>query len=406
MGVGLLVGVWVARYLGPERFGLFNYAIAFVALFTSIATLGLNGIVVRDVIREPREAEVTLGTAFFLQIIGGFCALALALIAVSYAKPEDSLVKVMVAVLGGTGLLKATEVIKYWFESKVQSRSIVWLENGIFLVVSVVKVVMILSQAPLLAFVWLVLVEVVLVSIGLVFVYRFHGYSIRKWRWRYQRAKSLLEDSWPLVLSGLAAMIYMRIDQVMLGDILGQSEVGLFSAAVRITEIGYMIPTMIVGSVFPAILKAKQNSEMLYQGRLKRLFELLTIMAVGLALPVSFMSDWIIQILYGENYSAAADVLAIQIWASVFVFSGIASSRWFLVENLQRYSFYRTLAGAVINIALNYFLIPNYGVVGAAWATLISQAVASVLFNVLSRDTRPLFYMQVSAIFGIGLLKK
>lgn len=406
MAVGLFVGVWVARYLGPEQFGSFNYALAFVGLFTSIATLGLNGIVVRDIVRRPEDADTTLGTAFILQILGGICALLFALLAANFAKPNDTAIKIMIAIAGSASVIRANEVIKYWFESKVQSRSTVWVENGVFLVIALAKVFMVLNQASLMAFVWLIPVEAALVAIGLTVVYRLDRCKISNWHWRYQRAKTLLADSWPLILSGLAAMVYMRIDQIMIGQMLGETQVGLFSAAVRITETCYVIPTVIVASIFPAIIEAKKTSDSVYYQRLQRLFNLMSILSFAIALTISIISSPIIKILYGQSYDDASMVLSIQIWASIFVFSGVASSRWFLIENLQKYSFYRTLAGAIINVILNYYLIPQYGIKGAAWATLISQAVASVLFNALNKKTRPLFYIQIKAIAFFSLIKK
>lgn len=405
MGLGLLVGVWVARYLGPEQFGSFNYAMAFVGLFTAFSTLGLNGIVVRDLIRDPAGAQVTLGTAFVLQILGGLMSFFMAVAAVSYAKPGDESIKVMVAVLGFAVVFKATEVIKFWFESKVQSRSSVWLEGGVFVIASIAKVVLILNDAPLIAFVWIVFFESSLVALGLIWVYSLSGYKIVEWKFRFDRVKTLLADSWPLVLSGIAAMVYMRIDQIMLGQILGDSEVGIFSAAVRITETCYVFPMVIVASVFPSIMEAKRQDDFQYKARLKKLFDLMSYLSLLIAVVFSFFSEIIVSLLYGAEYQVAASVLAIQAWAGVFVYSGIASGRWFLVENLQRYSFYRALAGAFVNVGLNFVLIPKYGASGAAVATVVSQAVASVLLNAVSKKTRPIFFVQMNSMFFVDSVK-
>lgn len=406
MAVGLIIGVWVARYLGPRQFGAFNYALAFVGLFTSIATLGLNGIVVRDIVRNPEDADATLGTAFVLQIFGGIGALLFSLLAAKIAEPDDTTIKIMIAVAGSASVFRANEVIKYWFEAKVQSKLTIWVENGAFLLISASKILLILSQASLMTFVWLIPVEAAFVATGLAIVYKFDGHKISNWNWRYQRARTLLADSWPLILSGLAAMIYMRIDQIMLGKMQGETQVGLFSAAVRITETIYVIPMIIVASIFPAIIEAKSISNSVYYKRLSQLFNIMSALALSIAIPTSILSYWIIGFLYGSHYYDSSSVLAIQVWASIFVFSGIASSRWFIVEGLQKYTFYRTVAGAITNISLNLILIPPYGIQGAAWATLISQAVASVLFNALNTKTRPLFYIQVKSMAGFDLIKK
>lgn len=406
MGMGLLVGVWVARYLGPEQFGLFNYATAIVALFTAVATLGLNNIVVRDLVKHPEDANATLGTACLLQLIGGILATGTAVVAVSVMRPDDATAKLMVAIVGSAMVFKASDVIRYWFEARVQSKYTVWVENAAFLVFAAVKVGLILAAAPLLAFVWLVLAEAALVAALLLFIYTQQGNRLSAWHCHYARAKSLLHDSWPLILSGLAAMLYMRIDQIMLGQMLGDEEVGIYSAAVRISEVWYFVPTMITASVFPSIIKARSENQKIYYQRIQNLLDLMMTLALSLAIPISLTAEWIMTVLYGEGYSESAQILVIHIWTGIFVFSGVASGRWFIAENLQKFTFYRTLAGCVVSVTLNYLLIPRYGAMGSAWASVISQATASVFFNGLSKSTRNLFIIQIKSISGANIFRK
>ena len=406
MGMGLLVSVWVARYLGPEQFGLFNYATAIVALFTAISTLGLNNIVVRDLVKHPEDAKATLGTAFLLQLIGGIIATGAAVVAVSIMRPDDAIAKLMVAIVGSAMVFKASDVIRYWFEAQVQSKYTVWVENAAFLVFAAVKVVLILATAPLLAFVWIVLAEAAIVAVLLLFIYTQQDNRLSAWRCHYARAKTLLHDSWPLILSGLAAMLYMRIDQIMLGQMLGNEAVGIYSAAVRISEIWYFIPTMITASVFPSIIKSRSENRKIYYLRTQKLFDLMMALALSLAIPISLTAEWIMVLLYGGGYSESAQILIIHIWTGIFVFSGVASSRWFIAENLQKYTFYRTLAGCAVNLTLNYLLIPRYGAIGSAWASVISQAAASVFFNAFSKNTRNLYILQIKSISGANLFTK
>lgn len=394
MAVGLLVGVWIARYLGPEQFGLLSYAMAFVALFGAIASLGLNGIVVRDLVKDPSGANATLGTAFALQFIGGFMAFGLAIATIGLARPDDSLSRLVVAVLGFVMVFKCTEVVKYWFESLVQSKYTVWVENGAFMAFAAVKVGLILANASLMSFVWAVFAEGLLVAAGLLGMYGWRGGRLLAWQGHYQRAKILLKDSWPLILSGLAIMVYMRIDQIMLGQMLGDEAVGIYSAAVRISEVWYFVPMAIVASVFPAIIEAKKQSESLYYERLQKLYDLMTLLALGVALSMTLMSDWLMAMLYGDNYFGAGTVLALHVWTGLFVFMGVASGRWYLSENLQKLAFARTLLGAFINVVANVLLIPKYGVQGAAIGTLLSQMAAAFLFDLLHPKTRALFWMK------------
>lgn len=405
MGMGLLVGVWVARYLGPEQFGLFNYAMAVVALFTAIATLGLNNIVVRDLIKHPYYADTTLGTAFLLQLIGGILATVAAVIAMSFMRPDDTAIQTMVAVVGSAMVFKASDVIRYWFEARIQSKYTVWVENASFIIFSAVKVGFILAALPLLAFVWLVLAEAGLVAALLLLIYTQQGNHLTRWRYHFSHAKTMLQDSWPLILSGLAAMLYMRIDQIMLGQILDDEAVGIYSAAVRISEVWYFIPMAIIPSIFPAIMAAKNYDSELYYNKFKNLFNIMTILALSLAIPITFTAEWITTILYGPKFTESAKILVIHIWGSLFVFSGLASSRWFIIENLQKYTLYRTIAGCTISLFLNYILIPHHGATGAAWASVISQALASVLFNAINKKTRPIFILQINSLSGISMFR-
>lgn len=395
MGVGLLVGVWVARYLGPEKFGILNFAMAFVGLFGTISTLGLQGIMVRDIVKNPEESNVILGTGFVLRVLAGIFVFGLVIGVISYLRPEDNLTKTIVAILGVVQIFHASQVIKYWFESQVQSKFIVWTENLVFLFIAGFKVSMILIQAPLIAFAWIIFLESVLVSIFSFVVYRIKTGDLFSWKPSFVKSKRLLKDSWPLILSGLAIAIYMKIDQIMIGQIIGDEEVGIYSAAVRISEIWYFIPMVITASVFPAIIEAKKKSEALYYERLQKLYNLLVWMAIAVALPMTFLSHWVIKFLFGQAYAQAGTVLSIHIWTAVFVFLGVACSNWFLIENRQILSLQRTLLGAVVNVGLNLILIPNFGIIGAAYATVVSRIICDLLYDFIQKETRPMFWMKI-----------
>jgi PST family polysaccharide transporter len=404
LGVGLLVLVWVARYLGPQEFGLFNFGTAFVGLFGAVAGLGLQSIVVRDIVRDPMCKEETLGTAAVLQLVGGVLAYGLIFGTIFWLRPDDDLAKLLVAILGSMMLFKASEVAMYWFESQVLSKYTVWVQNGSFLVFAALKVALIFSNATLLAFAWATVAEAALFAMLLLGMLRMHGLGLRKLKTSRARAKSLLADSWPLLLSGLAIATYMKVDQIMLGQMLGDEAVGIYSAATRISEVWYFIPMMIVASVFPAMLETKKQSEVLYQQRFQQLYDLMIWLSFAVALPMTFLADAVVVFLYGPAYAAAGTVLAIHVWASVFVFLGVASSQWFIAENRQILSFQRTLLGLVINIVLNYIFIPRFGAAGAAYATILAQASVGLLYDVFQKETRPMFYMKIKSFNPLRLI--
>lgn len=388
LGVGLVVGVWLARYLGPELFGQFNYAIAFVGLFGAVAGLGLGSIVVRDMVREPALADRTLGTAFVLQLLGGVLAAVLAMAAIAQLRPDDEFTRFMVAVLGIALLFKSSEVVKYWFESQVQSRYAVWAENGAFVAMAAIKVALIVNGASLSAFVWLSLAEAAATAAALLTIYVAKGGSLRAWQPNLGRAKTLLADSWPLVLSTVAIVIYMRIDQVMIGEMVGDEAVGKYSAAARLSEAWYFIPIAIVSSVFPSILHAKASGEALYLDRVQRLYNLLALITVCAALVITLLSDWLVALLFGDGFAGAGALLSVQVWAGVFVAMGVARGKWLLAENLQHIGYWYIGLAMVVNVAGNLLLIPDFGALGAAVATVISQAAAALLAPAMFPRTR------------------
>jgi PST family polysaccharide transporter len=406
LGVGLFVSVWLARYLGPAQFGILNYAIAFVSLFGAVATLGLKDIVVRDLVREPGGAGATLGTAFLLALSGAVAALALIGYAIYFLRAEDDQVRIIVVILSAGLIFQSSAVIRYWFESRVQSRFVVWVENSVFLLMAAIKVGLILLGAPLVAFAWITLAEAATVAAGLFYVYGKQAPRSIRWHPDSRRAMQLLHDAWPLVLSGIAIMIYMRIDQIMLGELLGVDEVGVYSAALRISELWYMVPTIITASVFPTIIKHKSQSGVLYSASLQRLFDLLVVTAIGIAIVFTVGAEFVIGLLYGDSYAEAAGVLRIHIWAGIFVFLGVAGAKWYLVENLQRLLFYLTVAGAAANIVLNLVLIPRYGVNGAALATVAAQAVSGFLMDGTRKAARDLFLLKTKSFFWFTRVKQ
>jgi PST family polysaccharide transporter len=406
MGVGLIVGVWVARYLGPEQFGLFNFAAAFVGMFGAVAGLGLQGVVVRDLVREPSSKEEILGSAAALQLVGGFVAYGLILTTIFWLRPDDALAKTIVAILGSMMLFKASEVAVCWFESQVLSKFTVWVQNGTFLIFAFVKVLLILKGAPLVAFAWVTMAEGVAVALMMLIVLGVRGPRARQLRVTVERVKSLLADSWPLLLSGMAVMIYMRIDQIMLGQMLGDGAVGIYSAAVRISEIWYFAPIAIVASVFPTILEAKKRDEKQYYHQLQKLYNVMTFSSIAVALPMTFFSDRILVLLYGVDYVEAGPVLAIHIWAAVFVFLGVASSKWFLSENRQLLGLQRTVLGAAVNIILNFLLIPISGPIGAAFATVVANAMAAYFFDIANKSTRYMFIMKTKSFDLRNIFRK
>jgi O-antigen/teichoic acid export membrane protein len=403
MGAGLLVGVWIARSLGPEQFGLLSFATAFVALFGAIAGLGLHGIVVRDIVRSPSAREEILGTAALLQFLGGLLAYALILGTIFWLRSDDPLAKLLIAILGSTMMFKASEVAVYWFESQVLSKYTVWVQNGSFLVFAAIKVALILNHAPLIAFAWAAAAETVVVSMLLLFILSLRGPRLRQLRVTLARAKGLLADSWPLILSSASILIYMKIDQIMLAQMVNDQAVGIYTAAARISEVWYFVAVAINASLRPSLIELRERSVEIFTDRLQKIFDLMVLLSFVIAGMTTLIAPMVIISLFGGDYAESVPVLQVHVWAGIFVFLNNAVWAWYVIENRQGVANRRIMAGLALNVWLNILLIPPYGPTGAAVATLLSRAFVSYFGQLLSTDTRHLFSMMTRSLLTLGL---
>lgn len=400
MGLGLVVAVWLARYLGPDAYGTYSFTIAFVAMFSQLSALGLNSILARDIVQEPEQTQEILGTALVLRLVGGTAMVVLSVAAIWFIEPNNGLIRTLVAIYATGSVFRAFEVVDQYFQSKVQSRYVVMAKSSSYIIAATVIVSLILIGGGLRAFVAVRAGEILLFVGGLVLAYRFRGQSIRHWAWDSKRAISLLKQSWPLILSGFGAVIYLKIDQVMLAQVVNYTAVGHYAVAVQLSEIWYIVPTAIVSSIFPALVKLRQADIGVYRDRLQQLYDFLAGLAMIVALPISLFSNMIINALYGPEYAPAGQMLGIHIWASVFIFMRAGLSKWLIVEDLFIFSLVTHGAGAIVNIGLNIVLIPLWGGNGAAIATVISYAIASYGALAFHDLTRPAAKMMTRALAG------
>ncbi len=402
MVVALFVGVYVARYLGPERFGLLSYAMSFVGLFMALSTLGLDGIMVRELVKTPERRDELLGTVFWLKA-GGAILMWIGIAAAIPFTQNDTETNILIIIIAFAVIFQAVNVIDFNYQAEVKSRYVVYAQLVSLLISSITKLIFVWIAAPLVWFACVFLLDAVVLAVGLTAIYLQNIGKVWYWKWRWQTARVLLKDSWPLILSGVVISIYMKIDQVMIKEMLGAEQVGHYAAAVRLSEAWYFVPMAITSSVFPAIINAKKQSEELYYQRLQKLYDLMVWLAVAIALPTTFLASWVIRVLYGDVFLPAAGVLSIHIWAGVFVFLGVASGKWLLTENLQVFSTINTTIGAIVNIALNYILIKNMGINGAAISTLISYFIAAYLCLSFFDKTRINFINLTKSLYLKGI---
>jgi PST family polysaccharide transporter len=380
------------------KFGLLNYATAFVALFSSIADGGMQSVVVRELVRR-QEREIIMCTALLMRLVGACIAILLAIGFASVLRHGDIVAVGMVMIMSLAMIPQAWDIIEFEHQSRMTTRPIFITRAVSFSIFSIVKVVLIATNAGVVSFAWAVVGEATFSAVMMSMLPHARLSLTNAAKISWTEMKFLFNTCWPMMIAGLSVMLYMRIDQIMLGQILGDRAVGTFSAAVRVSEAWYFVPVAVLSSFSPALLITMKESQQRYQEKLLSITRLLLWLSVVMATAISLGSRWIIHFLYGANYTAASSVLVVHAWAGVFVSLGVSGTPWFINAGLLRLKMGQSVAGAVINMAMNLYMIQAFGVVGAAISTLICQCFTAVLFNSLDSRTRPLFILQLKSVW-------
>jgi O-antigen/teichoic acid export membrane protein len=405
LGFGLAVSIIVARHLGPEQLGILSYALSIVAFMSIFIYLGLSGLVVREIVRFSDEKEMLLGTTFSLKLTGSVLAfIAVLCLAFFTSDPGDS--EFLVLLIVGLSLFASPfETIDYWFQSQLQSKYSVLAKSTAFISAAFLKVIFVLMGASVVAFAVASSIEILLASVCLIYIYQYKGFSILKWKASLSKAKELLGQSWIIILSGFLAMVNLKVDQIMLRWISGAAEVGIYSIAVTFSEVWYFIPTIIAMSVFPRLIELKRTQYEIYDKRLQQIFDVLFTMAFMVAIVMTIIAGPLIPFLYTDSYAGSASILVIHIWGGVFMFMRALFSKWVFIEDALFFSLISHGLGAVVNVVLNFILIPKFGGKGAAISTLVSYAASSYFFLFLYSKTRPLAVkMSKSFVLPIRLI--
>ena len=273
--LSFIVNIYVIRFLGPDKFGLLSYAISFVGLFAAFSTLGLDNILVRELVREPGRKNSLLGTTFWLKFYGSLVSVLIIGIFLFFISGSyfDT---ILIFVVSSSTVFQTLNVIDFYFQSKVEVKYSAYVQFYALILSSLIKIFLVVTGARLIYFAGITSAEYLFLGIGYLVAYKKRGNKIGSWKFSRETALGLLKDSWPLILSGLVIAIYMKIDQVLIKNMLSDKEVGYYAAAVRISEAWYFVPMAICTSLFPAIINAKKVNEVLYYNRLQKLYDILT----------------------------------------------------------------------------------------------------------------------------------
>lgn len=404
MAINFFVIILLTRYLGPENFGLLSYSQSFVGIFVAFATLGIDTILVRELTKYKEKSSKLIGTAFFIKLLASM--IAIAIIFSFNSLIEDKETVLFTNIIAFILIFQSVNAIDSFFQANVISKYSVLANTIAFLFSSALKLLLIYFKMDLICFAYALVLDSAFIAIGFIYIYIKQKRSLMRWRFDRDIAVYFFKNGWPLMLVALAVFIYTRTDQVMIKHLIGNDAVGNYAAAIRLSELFYFIPLLITQSVFPKIIEVKARSEKEYFCFLEKLYKILVWSAVPIALGLFVFSDFIIFIIYGDQYTQASSILSILAFSIVFNAIGAITAKVFYVEHYESKYLYRSLLGVFLNISLNFYLIPIYGAEGAAISTIITLFLIFYVYDVLDRDLHKFYYLKLRCFIPLYIKNK
>lgn len=394
----LFVGILVARYLGPEQYGLMNYVISYVAIFEVISEFGLSNIEIRELSSNKNNINKILGSAFIVRLI--FTIIAYLLLAISLILYKaDTFTTTMILVYGLYIFTKCFIVIRNYFTSIILNEYVVKTEIFRTFLGALIKVILLLIHAPLAWFILAVAFDGFIVASGYIYNYHKKVGKIREWSFDKKEALYLAKEGFPLLLSSAAIIVYNKIDQVMIGNMINNTHVGYYATAEKFLSLILFIPQILVQTVTPLLV---QKYEIDYQAYLKMRKEFIGIVvwtAIIISACVSICSYWLVYLTFGDTYILAVPVLSIIAWKTVGNALSETSGQLIILEKKQKWAVFRNLIGCLLNISLNLVLIPKLGIIGSAWVSLITIFASGLFANSIIPSYRFIFKDQIKAIY-------
>ena len=400
MIVSLFISIITARYLGPNNYGIINYGTAYVTFFMSFCTLGINSIIIKDFVDHPKEQGKTIGTTLLLRIVSSSISILMIICSVSIIDKNEPLT-ISVTVLCAMGLVfQVFDTINYWFQSLYLSKITSMATLLAYLITSIYKITLFLLNKDIRWFAFASSIDYIFLALFLYIVYKkYHG---PKLSFSWEKGKYLLSKSYHYILSGMMVAIYGQTDKLMLKHMLNETSVGYFSLASSINSMWVFVLSAIIDSMYPTIVRLSLKNKDEFDKKNRQLYALIIYISIFVAFIFMCFGKIAIKIIYGEAYLGAANPLKIITWYTIFAYLGVARNSWIVCENKQKYLKYMYLSAAIINIVLNYILIPVWGASGAAFASLITQIMTCILLPALIKNMRPNAKLIVEAF----LLKK
>lgn len=387
MLIQLIVGVVTARYLGPSNYGALNYTASFVTFFSVIATLGMDGVIIKKLIEYPDDEGIYLGSSMRLRLVSSIFSTISVLVIVYILNRDDPMKQVLVFLQSFQLSFKAVQILDAWFQRHLQSKYVSIGKMLACIIVSAYKIFLLTASKDIL---WFAFSNSLTDGIiALVEYYYYKKNCGQKLKFSLKIGKEILGESYHFIISGLMVAIYGQMDKMMIGQMLSDISVGYYTTATAICGMWIFIPIAIINSFQPIIMETKRNqSRIKYLIRLEQLYSIIIWLCIGVSSMVTLLARPAVLILYGSDFVGAVEPLKIVIWYETFSMIGTARGVWVLCENKNRYVKYYLLMGTILNLILNTILISRFGVNGAAIATLITQIVTSVIAPLFFKETR------------------
>lgn len=396
----LLVGILVARYLGPEQYGTMNYVICFVALFQVFAYFGLDDIEIREEAGNAEEVEQIIGTAFVIKL-GLALVSFISIVVFVFLTKSDPYIRWIIILYAFSVFFNTLGVIRNYFTSIVWNEYIVKTEISRTLIGALIKLVLVLFHASLTWFVAATLFDTVLLSTGYAVAYRKKIGRMSRWTFNWEKARFLLKQGFPLLLSGAAIVVYQRIDQLMIGDMIDKASVGYFSVAVRFVEVFLFIPVILTQTIVPILVKIRKTDEKGYMEKAQLFMDITVWLCIFLSVVISLIAYPLVTLTFGKAYLPAVAVLQILAFKMIGMSLSQTSGQMIIIEKKQKFVVFRNIAGCVVCVGLNLILIPRYGICGSAVVTIVTVLVSGWLVHLLIPSYRKYFVYQVNALlFG------
>lgn len=401
MGLSLIITSLMARYLGTEDFGSINYSLAFILIFTSLSNLGIDNIIVNEIIKNRKATGKIVGTTIFLRFLFSLLSIFLLFFLINNMDAHSGTVRIITLIQSISLVFIVFNSIEYWFQSNLQSKYIVISNSVAFTLISSWRLFAIFTGKSVYYFALATVIEALVISVFMIFFYvKFNGPKLQV---SFKTAKHLLSKSYHFFVAGLLIMVYTQIDKIMLGQMTNVGTVGIYSAAMTISNLWVFIPFAIIESARPIIMASKSESETSYIRKYKQLYCSIIWISIGASIVISLLSKPIILVIYGEQFINSVYVLMILIWSRIFSLIGSTRAIWLTVENLGKFQVIFVGIGALLNVGFNLLLIPQYGAIGAAIATLITEIISTFFAVLLFKETRPLFKLIIEAFLFKGL---